>query len=53
MLVIMMSPSISDTKPTMATTCQCEQKEEKDKHQYTKNKTKKYLEKPEVDELRV
>ena len=53
MLVIIMSPNISDTKPKMATTCQCEQKEEKSKHQHTKKKTKKHLEKPELNELRV
>ena len=47
----MMSPSISDTKPKMATTC--EQKEEKNKHQHKRNKIEKHLEKLEVDELRV
>jgi hypothetical protein len=53
MLVIMMSPSIFDTIPKMATTC--EQKEEKNKlkHQETKDKTKTHFKIPELDELRV
>ena len=50
MLVIMMSPSISNTKPKMATTC--EQKEEMNKHQQMENKTKKHFENPELHELR-
>ena len=51
MLVIKKSPSISDIKLTMTTSC--EQKEEKNKHQKTKDKTKKHLENLELDELRV
>ena len=51
MLVIMMSPSIPDTRLKMTKTC--EEKEEKKKNQQTKDKTKKYLENPELDELRV
>ena len=50
MLVIMMSPSISNTKPKMATTC--EPKKENIKHQQTKKKTKKHLETPEIVKLR-
>ena len=49
MLVIKISPSISDTKLMMTTTC--EQKEEKNQHQ--KDKAKKHLENHELDELRV
>ena len=49
-LVIMMSPSISDTRPTMTTIC--EQKEDMN-NQPTKNTTKKYLESPELGKLRV
>ena len=47
MLVIMMSPSISDTKPKTATFC--EQKE-KYKNQQTKDEKKKHFEIPELDE---
>ena len=46
MLVIMMSPSISDTQLKMATTYR---KEEKYKHQETKGK--KHLKGPELGEL--
>ena len=51
MVVIMMFPIISDTKPTMTTTC--EQKKGKYKHQQTKHKAKKHLEIPGLDKLRV
>jgi hypothetical protein len=51
MLVIMMSPSISDAKHKM--TAICEQKKRIEQNQHMKKKTKKYLESPELDEFRV
>ena len=51
MPVIMIFPSISDTELEMTKTC--EQKEEKNKHQQAKDKTKRLLENPELDELRI
>lgn len=49
-----MSPNISDEKPKMATTYR-EHEEEKETltHKTQQPKTKKYLEKPEINELRI